>query len=101
MRLGNCEAILKEGSLASKLYGGKTTSIERHRHRYEVYAERHEILEKNGLSISGTSLDGRLAEYIELPNHKYFIATQAHPEFTSRPTHPNPLFDGLIASIVN
>ncbi len=95
MRLGSYEAILKEGTLAYKLYGCKKV-YERHRHRYEVNYEYHQILEDNGLVISGTSPDGKLAEFIELPNHPYFIGTQAHPEFKSRPNKPHPLFDGLV-----
>lgn len=94
MRLGAYKAILKEGTLAYKLYKKKEV-YERHRHRYEVNPKYHEILEKNGLIISGLSPDGRLAEFIEL-KHKFFIATQAHPEFKSRPNKPHPLFDGLV-----
>ncbi|WP_421077937.1 CTP synthase (glutamine hydrolyzing) [Methanothermococcus sp. Ax23] len=101
MRLGAYPAILKEGTLAHKLYG-KTEVNERHRHRYEVNPEYHKILEENGLIISGTSPDGKLAEFVELPSHPYFIATQAHPEFKSRPNKPHPLFDGLVkASLKN
>ena len=101
MRLGAYPAVLKEGTLAHKLYG-KTEVNERHRHRYEVNPEYHKILEENGLVISGTSPDGKLAEFVELPNHPYFIATQAHPEFKSRPNKPHPLFDGLVkASLKN
>lgn len=101
MRLGAYDAILKEGTLAHKLYG-KTEVNERHRHRYEVNPEYHRILEENGLVISGTSPDGTLAEFIEFPNHPYFIATQAHPEFKSRPNKPHPLFDGFVkASLKN
>ena len=58
------------------------------------------MLEEYGLKISGKSEDGKLAEFIELPGHKYFVATQAHPEFTSRPSRPNPLFDGLIKAAI-
>ncbi|MCS7105894.1 MAG: CTP synthase (glutamine hydrolyzing) [Candidatus Aenigmarchaeota archaeon] len=96
MRLGAYQAILKKGSLVWKLYGKKEKISERHRHRYEVNPNFHEILQKNGLVFSGISPDGRLVEFIELPNHKYFVATQAHPEFKSRPLKPAPLFDGLI-----
>ncbi|EHP84012.1 glutamine hydrolyzing CTP synthase [Methanotorris formicicus] len=100
MRLGAYPAILKEGTLAYKLYGKKEV-YERHRHRYEVNPEYHSILEENGLVISGTSPDSRLAEFIEIPKHKYFIATQAHPEFKSRPNKPHPLFDGLVKSALS
>ncbi|AAB99177.1 CTP synthase (pyrG) [Methanocaldococcus jannaschii DSM 2661] len=95
MRLGAYPAILMEGTLAYKLYGRKEV-YERHRHRYEVNPEYHEILENHGLTISGKSPDGRLAEFIEISKNRYFIATQAHPEFKSRPNKPHPLFDGLV-----
>ncbi|GAA0128469.1 CTP synthase (glutamine hydrolyzing) [Methanococcus maripaludis] len=99
MRLGAYPAVLTENSLASELYGSVNAS-ERHRHRYEVNPEYHEILKKNGLIISGMSPDGKLAEFIELENHKYFIATQAHPEFKSRPNKPHPLFHGLVKASI-
>ncbi|MBW9221917.1 CTP synthase (glutamine hydrolyzing) [Methanothermococcus sp. SCGC AD-155-C09] len=95
MRLGAYPAILKEGTLACSLYGSKKV-YERHRHRYEVNPKYHDILESNGLIISGFSPDGKLAEFIELSDHPYFIATQGHPEFKSRPNKPHPLFDGLV-----
>lgn len=97
MRLGAYPAILKEDTLIYKLYGEKEV-YERHRHRYEVNPEYHDILIENGLTISGTSPDGKLAEFIEIKDHKYFVATQAHPEFKSRPNKPHPLFDGLVRS---
>jgi CTP synthase len=100
MRLGAYPAILKKGSLVWLLYGKKEKVSERHRHRYEVNPKFHEILQKNGLVFSGISPDKRLVEFIELPNHKYFVATQAHPEFKSRPLKPAPLFDGLIKACV-
>ncbi len=99
MRLGSYKAILKEGTLVYNLYKKKEV-YERHRHRYEVNPKYHEILEKNGLIISGTSPDGKLVEFIEL-KHKYFVATQAHPEFKSRPNKPHPLFDGLVRASLN
>ena len=73
---------------------------ERHRHRYEVNNAYREVLEEAGLVFSGLSPDGRLVEFIELPPdlHPFFVATQAHPEFLSRPTRPHPLFSGLIAA---
>ena len=95
MRLGSYPAILKKGSLIQKLYGENKIS-ERHRHRYEVNPKYIEQLEKNGLVFSGRSPDGILMEFMELPKHPYFVATQAHPEFKSRPMKPSPLFDGLI-----
>jgi CTP synthase len=95
MRLGAWPAILKKGTKVFKLYGSSKIS-ERHRHRYEVNPEYVEKLEKCGLVFSGRSPDDILMEFMEVPNHPYFIATQAHPEFKSRPMKPAPLFDGLI-----
>ena len=95
MRLGAYPAILKKGSLVYKLYGANKV-WERHRHRYEVNPEYVKQLEKCGLIFSGRSPDGVLMEFMEIPNHSYFVATQAHPEFKSRPMKPSPLFDGLI-----
>ncbi|MBC6462389.1 CTP synthase [Actinomadura sp. HBU206391] len=99
MRLGLYPANLAEGSLVRGLYGVPKVE-ERHRHRYEVNNAYREQLEKAGLNFSGTSPDGRLVEYIELPreSHPFFVATQAHPEFRSRPTRAHPLFTGLVAS---
>ena len=99
MRLGAQKAILKEDSLVHKLYGEKIV-WERHRHRYEVNPKYIEILEKNGLVFSGKSENGLLMEFLELPGHKYFVATQAHPEFKSRPNKPAPLFLGLMRSCI-
>jgi len=99
MRLGAYPAILKPGTLVRKLYG-KEKIFERHRHRYEINPEYIGILEKNGLVFSGRSPNKILMEFMELPNHPYFVATQAHPEFTSRFMHPNPLFDGLIKAAI-
>ena len=107
MRLGAYPCVLKKGSLASKLYASAKLSTlnsklitisERHRHRYELAygSEAREALEKAGLKVSGTSPDGRLVEIVELPGHPYFIASQFHPEFKSRPTIPHPLFNGLV-----
>ncbi len=95
MRLGSYPAILTKGTLIHELYG-KNTVHERHRHRYEVSPEYIEKLEKQGLLFSGRSPDGVLMEFMELPDHPYFVATQAHPEFKSRPMKPSPMFDGLI-----
>ena len=95
MRLGACKAILTEGTLLHSLYGSKEVS-ERHRHRYEVNPAYHEILTKNGMLFSGSSPDGRLVEFIELPHLKYFAATQAHPELKSRMESPAPLFFGFV-----
>ena len=95
LRLGSYPCVLKEGSLAERLYGEKEIR-ERHRHRYEVNNDYREDLEKGGLSLCGMSPDGRIVEMIELPEHPWFIATQAHPELKSRPNKPHPLFRGFI-----
>lgn len=97
MRLGLYPATLAAGSLAESVYGA-TEVAERHRHRYEVNNDYRQQLEEAGLVISGTSPDSSLVEFVELPvsEHPYYIATQAHPEYRSRPTRPHPLFAGLI-----
>lgn len=97
MRLGMYSAALKAGSTAERVYSSNLVE-ERHRHRYEVNNEYRDQLEAVGLSFSGTSPDGRLVEYVELPTdvHPYYIGTQAHPELRSRPTRAHPLFKGLI-----
>jgi CTP synthase len=99
MRLGLYPATLAEGSLAREVYGSSYVE-ERHRHRYEVNNAYREQLEQAGLVFSGTSPDGHLVEYVELPRdvHPYFVATQAHPEFRSRPARAHPLFAGLVAA---
>ncbi len=99
MRLGSYPAKLQENTLAYELYGEKLI-YERHRHRYEVNNKYRQALQDSGLVISGTSPDGELVEFVELPKsvHPYFIATQAHPEFKSRPDEPHPLFAGLVAA---
>ena len=97
MRLGAYPCILKEGTLARKLYGQDKIS-ERHRHRFEYNNDYKERLQKAGLICSGTSPDGRLVEIVEYSNHPFFIAGQFHPEFKSRPNRPHPLFVGLINS---
>ncbi len=98
MRLGAYPALLKKGSIVQKLYD-KNKIFERHRHRYEVNPEYVNILEKNGLTFSGCSPDKILMEFMEIDTHPYFVGTQAHPEFKSRPMKPSPLFNGLIYSI--
>ncbi|MBQ7840990.1 MAG: CTP synthase [Lachnospiraceae bacterium] len=99
LRLGAYPCIIKEESLAYDLYGTAQIS-ERHRHRYEVNNDYRDILEKNGMVLSGLSPDGRIVEMIELKDHPFFIATQAHPEFKSRPNLAHPLFKGLIKAAV-
>ena len=97
MRLGSYEAKLAAGSIVAEVYGS-TTSHERHRHRYEVNNRFRDQIAESGLVFSGTSPDGQLVEYVELPRevHPYYVGTQAHPEFKSRPTKAHPLFHGLI-----
>ena len=97
MRLGLCAAALKEGSVVQALYKSNLVE-ERHRHRYEVNNSYRPKLEEAGLVFSGTSPDGHLVEFVELPEseHPFYVGTQAHPEFKSRPTRPHPLFVGLV-----
>jgi len=102
MRLGAYDCVLKKGTLAYSIYEkhqefkdqDKGLISERHRHRFEFNNDYREIFEKNGFVFSGTSPDNFFVEYIELPHdqHPFFIATQAHPEYKSRPTNPHPLF---------
>ncbi|MGM1030110.1 MAG: CTP synthase [Actinomycetota bacterium] len=100
MRLGLYEAKLAEGSLAARLYGADV-SHERHRHRYEVNNAYRDEIGAAGLAFSGLSPDGTLVEYVEMPDHPFYIATQAHPELRSRPNHAHPLFRGLIAAALD
>lgn len=97
MRLGAYPALLRYGSIAREAYGDSQVS-ERHRHRYEVSPQYIEEIEKAGLIFSGTSPDGRLMEFAELPRdiHPFFVGTQAHPEFKARPMHPHPLFNAFV-----
>ena len=97
MRLGSFEAKLTEGSIVAEVYGNNTVT-ERHRHRYEVNNSYRDQLTAGGMVISGTSPDGSLVEFVELSrkDHPYFVATQAHPEFKSRPNRAHPLFIGLV-----
>ncbi len=99
MRLGAYDCILRKGSKAHKAYG-KDKISERHRHRYEVNNEYLKRIEDAGLVFSGMSPDGMLAEIVELPKLDWFVASQFHPEFKSRPEHPHPLFKGLIDAVV-
>ncbi|MGC8651382.1 MAG: glutamine hydrolyzing CTP synthase [Minisyncoccia bacterium] len=95
MRLGGQTVKIKKGTLAAQLYK-KPEVIERFRHRYEISPEYIDILEKNGFVFSGSTPDGKIKQIGELPHHKYFIGSQFHPEFTSRPLTPNPLFNGFL-----
>ncbi len=94
MRLGGQRCFLKSGSLAQKIYEDDVI-VERHRHRYEVNNELRPMLEEAGLVVSGTSKDN-LVEMIEMPDHRWFVASQFHPEFTSNPRHGHPLFSAYI-----
>ncbi|WP_424769107.1 CTP synthase [Paenibacillus sp. sgz302251] len=95
MRLGLYPCKLTPGTLASKEYGEELV-YERHRHRYEFNNEYREAIESAGLRFSGTSPDGRLVEMVEIADHPWFLAVQFHPEFTSRPNRPQPLFRGFV-----
>ena len=102
MRLGSYEAHLLSNSIVHEVYG-KNVVTERHRHRYEVNNEYRDKLSENGLIFSGLSPDKKLVEFVELDRniHPYYVSTQAHPEFKSRPTHAHPLFQGLIKAALN
>ena len=95
MRLGLYPCKLKEGSKVNECYDDKLI-YERHRHRYEFNNEFRQQISEAGMKIVGTSPDGRLVEIVEIPNHKWFVAAQFHPELKSRPNRPHPLFTGLI-----
>jgi CTP synthase len=97
MRLGLYPARLTPGSKAAAVYGNEVI-YERHRHRFEVNNRYRALLEGAGMLLSGQSPDGRLVEIVELRDHPWFVASQFHPEFRSRPERPHPLFDGFIAS---
>ena len=97
LRLGAYKCVLDENSKAYELYGEKVIE-ERHRHRYEVNNEYRDVLTENGMQLCGISPDGRIVEMIELKDHPWFVATQAHPEFKSRPNKPHPLFKGFVAA---
>ncbi|ABW27912.1 CTP synthase [Acaryochloris marina] len=98
MRLGLYPCRLLPDTLASRLYPQETIVYERHRHRYEFNNAFRPLFLESGYVVSGTSPDGRLVEMIELPSHPFFIATQFHPEFRSRPNDPHPLFAGLVGA---
>lgn len=98
MRLGKYPCKLTPGTLASKLYDGQPLIYERHRHRYEVNNDYRERMEQAGITFAGKSPDGHIVEMMELDSHPFFIGSQFHPEFKSRPNHPHPLFKGLVAA---
>ena len=95
MRLGLYAAKLTPGSKAAAVYGQEVI-YERHRHRFEVNNRYRQTLEAAGMILSGQSPDGRLVEIVELRDHPWFVASQFHPEFKSRPDRPHPLFDGFV-----
>ncbi|HET9077496.1 MAG TPA: CTP synthase [Acidimicrobiales bacterium] len=97
MRLGLYPAKLAAGSVVAEAYGTNLV-YERHRHRFEVNPRYRSRLEAGGLRCSGSSLDDRLVEFIELPDHPFWVGTQAHPEFKSRPDNPHPLFEALVGA---
>jgi CTP synthase len=99
MRLGAYPCVIKQGSLAEKIYGVSSIS-ERHRHRYEVNLAYQELLEKAGLILSGFSPDGKLPEIIERPDHPFFIGVQFHPELKSKPFSPHPIFKAFVAAAI-
>jgi len=99
MRLGDYQCVLTSGTVARRLYGASEIT-ERHRHRYEANNVYRDQYQKWGIAISGLSPDGNLVEMVEVPGHRYFVTTQAHPEFRSRPNRPHPLFLGLTRAIL-
>jgi CTP synthase len=102
MRLGNYNCHLEPGSLAAKVYGAKTI-VERHRHRYECASQYQPQYESWGIRASGINPDNKLVEIIEAApalGHPFFLASQFHPEFKSRPTRPHPMFDGFVRSML-
>jgi CTP synthase len=102
MRLGSYPAALERGSVAAEAYGSHDIT-ERHRHRYEVNNDYRDRLAEAGLAFSGTSPDGLLVEFAELPRdvHPFFVGTQAHPELKSRPTRPHPLFRAFVGAAID
>jgi CTP synthase len=99
MRLGACPCVVEKGTKAFDAYG-KATISERHRHRYEVNNNYREQLEEKGLVLSGINPDIGVVEMIELPDHPWYVATQAHPELKSQPVNPHPLFKDFVAAAV-
>lgn len=99
LRLGSYPCVLARDSKAYTLYGEETIH-ERHRHRYEVNNDFRTVLTEHGMSLSGLSPDGRIVEMCELPDHPFFVGTQAHPELKSRPNRPHPLFKGFVEASI-
>jgi len=101
MRLGSCESIVFAGTRASDLYDGAERIHERHRHRYEVNSDYQQQLQEAGLVISSVSADEGLVEIVELPDNRFHVACQFHPEFQSKPNHPHPLFSGFVKAALD
>jgi len=101
MRLGSCESIVFAGTRASDLYDGAERIHERHRHRYEVNSDYQQQLQEAGLVISSVSADEGLVEIVELPDSRFHVACQFHPEFQSKPNHPHPLFSGFVKAALD
>jgi len=101
LRLGNYKAYLSSRTKISEVYAENNVANERHRHRYEVNPDFHDILKENGLNLAGLSEDKRLVEFISLESHSYFVATQGHPELKSKLERPAPLFLGLAKAALN
>jgi CTP synthase len=100
LRLGSYPCHIKPGSLMERCYG-KLAIAERHRHRYEFNNDYRDILQENGLLLSGMSPDGNLVETIEVPGLSFYLGVQYHPEFKSRPNRPHPLFMGFIEASID
>ena len=100
LRLVSYPCVLQDGSLSLELFGKKEIQ-ERHRHRYEVNNAYREELAAKGMTIAGTSPDGHIVEMIEIPENPFFVGTQGHPEFKSRPNHAHPLFRGFVKAAAN
>jgi CTP synthase len=95
-RLGAYPCKLKPGTIAAAAYDNQDLIHERHRHRYEFNNDYRDVFEKHGMVFSGTSPDNRLVEVVEIPEHKFFVAAQYHPEFLSRPNRPEGLFKAFV-----
>jgi len=95
MRLGSYPCVLEPGSLAARAYA-QPIVLERHRHRFEFNNAYRDLLQSHGMRFTGLSPDGRLVEIAEIPDHPFYLGTQYHPEFKSRPNRPHPLFSAFI-----
>jgi CTP synthase len=100
LRLGSYPCVLAEDSLSRKLFG-KQEIQERHRHRYEVNNAFRKELSEKGMRIAGTSPDNHIVEMVEIADHPFYVATQGHPEFKSRPNHAHPLFRGFVKAAID